>query len=859
MIHWEEIFGTEAVPDWLLDFARDPFTAVDAALWRRYYFGSLNVADPADLLIDWALGIGKRNDFVQRLDETLAQWIRRNWGQNPGAEGRRSAAKTAVAWIRLANVVANVDALQEAPRMLRQYFDDREAYLGPLSEGPSRDPLGRYLYAVARHQEDRSLLPVWWEYCDLVPGIPWHHGLYGIWGLRGFPPVTEEERGRFPEYVAIGLVQLAIALYRRKRERSLTLNDARAEFQRVARLTMMAYPFPERWEVYWSDQIASKKISKEPVEWMRQLVPGLSKKQSRREDMPAILTPSPTWKSDATRISNFLQRDFQTALPEAEELVKAERRYAEKTGDSFPLCRSLTRFANDICEKYPEQAVRWAEEARLWEPWNAYPWTVLIKAIRQDRTRSDDSALNVAWEAIERFPDDLYARSGLAEVLKEAGRLREAEEVYRETIERFPDDVVARNGLANVLKDAGNLGEAEAIYRGTMRKFPDDVVARTGRAEVLKDAGRLEDAEAVYRETIDKFPDDVVALTALAATLRLLGKDRLSEASTLVDRVLKGEPTNAEAWMEKGRILAELDQHEEANAAFEHAHMPALPKVTLPAEYGEKPKQDINHTEAKAISAYARFLRQWARRNEVTSESPSPSELRARAVGMLDELILTRPYETRARAEKGLLLLESKEYEEAKRFLKESIALFPGEAALRYALARTERELARRERRRFDPAQADIVTAEWNRLRLLNPAFGPLEDLGKGRAWLVQLDGHIVREKALGSFKHIRQWMRPYLRFIGNGGEAQNNDPVDIRRLYAKKKGFAPWWSREIQAYLFGPIDINVALEDEHLDLIGQRLGRYHHAVDTLEEDFALRLAGGMVGGIAGQGSGGAL
>ena len=274
MTNWKEIFGNAIVPEWLTDFDRDPFSAIQAALQGRYYFGHLNVADPSELLIDWALGIGKRSNFVDRLDEALAQWVRNTWGQAI----RNSATATAVAWIRLAEIVANIDSLKEAPRILRQYFDERQNYLGPLSEGPSRDPLGKYLHAVARHQEDRSLESVWWNYCDLVARIPWYHGLYGIWGLRRLPPETEAEHGRFPRDVAIGLARLAVGLYRRSLDGSMSLDDAKTDFQRVAHLTLLAYPFPERWQEYWSDYISSNAVDVVPVKWMRELIPEQAKR-----------------------------------------------------------------------------------------------------------------------------------------------------------------------------------------------------------------------------------------------------------------------------------------------------------------------------------------------------------------------------------------------------------------------------------------------------------------------------------------------------------------------------------------------------------------------------------------------------
>jgi|GEM_PF-2109036 len=919
MIDWEEIFDPYPVPNWFHDFDSDPFKAIDEALWGKYYFGPLNVADPADLLINWALGIENKNDFTSRLDDSLSKWIHKTWGQAPGANGKYSANSTAVAWIQLAQIVANVDSLQQAAKGLRQNFDARQEYLGPLCQGPSRDPLGEFLYAIAQHQEDRSLLPVWWKFCDLDQGIPWYHGLYGICGLRGLPPSTPEERGRFPEPVAIGLVRLAQGLYGRSQNQSLNKGEAKAEFQRVAKLVMSAYPFPERWREIWSNQIISMRLSDEPIEWMQVLFPGLDASHSRSQKGKSLL-PSPSWKEDAKRIRKLLQKNYQTVLQEAEKLLLSERSYAEKTGHSYHFCRSLVSFANSIQKKYPEQAVRWMEEALTWEPWNPYIWSGLINAMCLDKRRSIDDVLLIAWQGIERFPNDVVvwtilaetlrtatkltdaeavyqeiilrfpndvvALSGLAETLKAAGKLGEAEGIYRQIVQKFPDDVVALCGLAETLKVAGKLadaeaaylktiqkfpdnaialsglgetlkavgklGEAEGIYREIVQRFPDDVVALCGLAETLKVAGKLADAEAAYLKTIQKFPDDMVARTGLAAVLRLLGKNRLAEALALINEVISRESMNVEAWTEKARILEQLDQHEESNKIFEHISeleksslMKSKPDQEEKLNILVQDEQDLRREGAPihttALSSYARFLRRWARRVELTNGGLNPANLRQRAAEILDEMIRAKPHYARARSEKGLLLLEMQQYANAKHFLQESVQDFPGEATLRYALARAERELAKQEQRRLDQNRLSIIRAEWDQLRQLDPTFLPLKYLGEGRAWLAQFDGQIVRQESLKSFRRVREWMRPFLRLAGNGEALQTDDPENVRQHYDIKKGFEGWWSLEVQAYLFGKIDIDANLETEHLDFIVGRLERYGHDIDTLEEDFAIR------------------
>jgi tetratricopeptide (TPR) repeat protein len=64
-----------------------------------------------------------------------------------------------------------------------------------------------------------------------------------------------------------------------------------------------------------------------------------------------------------------------------------------------------------------------------------------------------EDALETGLEAVRRFPENVVARTGLGEVLRQGGRLEESESVYRETVSLFPENVVARTGLETVLAE----------------------------------------------------------------------------------------------------------------------------------------------------------------------------------------------------------------------------------------------------------------------------------------------------------------------------------------------------------------------------------------------------------------------
>ncbi len=593
---WEDVFASGNPPAWLTEFEGDPYGAVDALLWRRFYHGPLNLAEPEDLVIDWVLLIGEAGDFATRLDRTMTAWVERNWG----SLGSGSTAGLAGAWSRLPDVVAATGVLTGTARALRVRFGEAQEYLGGLSLSPSQDPLGRYLGAVARYQPDRSLAPFWWQLCELPDRVPFYHAPHAIEGLRGLPPLEEEETGGFRLDLVHGLVKLSVALARR---REFPAKQMKEMFFAVARRTMAAYPFPERWEASLRPLFPG--LPDTPAAWFAALVPGMSRpspepvrRSVQKKESSTRLTPHPLWAERAGAIAAVLGRRPSTAIDEAETLLKEQRAYAQLTGDSYFLVRSLCRFASVIAPRTPQEALKWAEEARLWEPSDAFSWNTLTKASRH--ARGPEAALQIAWTTVERFPEDVAAWSTLGEVLSELRRLEEAEEIYRQARKRFPTQEYSWNGLAEVLKDAGRFEEAEAVYREASAKFKDSAFTWNGLADVLKKAGRLEEAESLYRRIIalerfdtpvawaglgdvlklrwkldeaeeayrnavNRFPEEPVPPVGLASVLRLKGADHLTDALRYVEAVLARDPRNAPALEEQVRILDALGRFGQAS------------------------------------------------------------------------------------------------------------------------------------------------------------------------------------------------------------------------------------------------------------------------------------------------------
>ena len=101
-------------------------------------------------------------------------------------------------------------------------------------------------------------------------------------------------------------------------------------------------------------------------------------------------------------------------------------------------------------------------------------------------------------------------------VLREAGRLDDADAVFRGALELLPDSDVPRVALGTVELQRGRFAEAQALCEEALRVRPESLYARVHRAESLLFQRRREEAEEELREIADSEPDSPHARTARA-------------------------------------------------------------------------------------------------------------------------------------------------------------------------------------------------------------------------------------------------------------------------------------------------------------------------------------------------------
>ena len=159
------------------------------------------------------------------------------------------------------------------------------------------------------------------------------------------------------------------------------------------------------------------------------------------------------------------------------------------------------------------------------------------------RRRDWDGALR-RWEAVQRrFPNSPVGYAGKGEVLRELGRLDEAEAVLDYASREFPNHVWVATHHAAVASSRRDWTTASRRWQHLKTRFPDHWPAYTGWAEALREGGEIEEADRLLTEANDRFPNN--EWVAIAWARGAMERQRWDEALRRWGAVLERFPDNA--------------------------------------------------------------------------------------------------------------------------------------------------------------------------------------------------------------------------------------------------------------------------------------------------------------------------
>jgi len=144
---------------------------------------------------------------------------------------------------------------------------------------------------------------------------------------------------------------------------------------------------------------------------------------------------------------------------------------------------------------------------------------------------------------------------GAAVELHQAGKLAEAERIYREVLRLYPEQPHALNSLGVLANQLEKWDLAVDYLRRAVAALPGQAEFHSNLGGAYRSAGNTTAAVTHYREALRLKPDSVSARLCLCNAL--MDQGRVEEARSHALEALRLQPNNAEAWTLLGEFAAQ--------------------------------------------------------------------------------------------------------------------------------------------------------------------------------------------------------------------------------------------------------------------------------------------------------------
>jgi tetratricopeptide (TPR) repeat protein len=297
-----------------------------------------------------------------------------------------------------------------------------------------------------------------------------------------------------------------------------------------------------------------------------------------------------------------------------------------------------------LSESETEKAIEVFQEVLSKHSGNRMVYRLLVDALM--RSGRIDEAENVLLEALEVDPYFTSARIGVAEMLGQQGRHREAVEL----IDRAPTDALPdlelRKRLAIELHRSGSYDRALDVLESVLEDEKDYFAGLYLRVVVLSSLGDLETAIREAQSLSDRYPESLEVVTLLAGLHERQGhvSEAIRELTQLEERLrLEEQPGNADrARLQRLAVLARAERWEEIAIALE----------PMEADLSRGEPSDLSLLYAEALAYSGRQEQSIQFLSSFTGSSPS----RQIALAKQAEILLTLGDEEAARQRIDVLL-----------------------------------------------------------------------------------------------------------------------------------------------------------------------------------------------------------
>jgi len=286
-----------------------------------------------------------------------------------------------------------------------------------------------------------------------------------------------------------------------------------------------------------------------------------------------------------------------------------------------------------------------------------------------------------------------------------AGRLQQAESIYRQILAVRPNHAEALNLLGAISGQLGRPDQAIDLIRRAIAAAPDNPVYHFHLGTRLQSQGRLDEATLCYQRAVALKPDYPEAHLNLGNVWR--AKGQLDPAIACYQRALEIKPDYADAHNNLGNAWKDKGQLDQAIASYQRA-------IVLQSESAEAHTNlgsawyDLGQLD-KAIECYQRALeldpQLAAAHTNLGNAWRSKGQL-DRSIACYQRALALQPDLVEVQVNLGVAWQETGQLDKAMACYQQALALKPD-----YAVDRTSRAVARNANAQVNPAGACYQTA----------------------------------------------------------------------------------------------------------------------------------------------------
>lgn len=195
--------------------------------------------------------------------------------------------------------------------------------------------------------------------------------------------------------------------------------------------------------------------------------------------------------------------------------------------------------------------------------------TLLQRAIEEHGAGRIAQAEALYREVLSRVPRQPIALYLFGVLALQVGRADMAADLIVQSLVEEPDNAEGHFNLGNAYLALNRSADAESSFKNAIHWQPDYASAHYNLGNLEKDTGRLVDAESSFRAAVHHAPDLAQAWCNLGLVLDLQG--RREEAVDAYRAGLRKAPELAEGHSNLGNVLAGLERYDEAYASYRDA------------------------------------------------------------------------------------------------------------------------------------------------------------------------------------------------------------------------------------------------------------------------------------------------